>query len=323
MGEQISKLLQQIRQRKKQILFAVMSFIFFVFFLFPFEDLADYITEQIAKNTQNQVFMTFSELGISLLPPGLSFDDVSVDTPVVPTLKASSLSLAPSIASFLAMKPGFVVKADGLFDGDASLSYKTGKEINDELNMQNITIDISDASLNELANFASLPIPMQGSATADINSEVDPSFGTQPTSDYIVTIQNLKIPASTVPTALGPLALPNVSFQNVNLKGRLVNGELFIEESQIGEASDSIHGRIKGKFALNISRIGTRVVPRFGAYELKLDLNFNRQAESELKLFLGFYDKYRTVTGTGSRYAFQLNGSNFQAPPQDSPLRQF
>lgn len=315
MSDALSQFLQMIRNHKKQIVFAFFSFMFFLVFLFPFEDLSDYITEQIAKNTQNQVFVAFKDLGISIFPLGLSFKEVSVDTPFVPTLKASTLNLAPSIASFLAFKPGFVANASGLFDGSAKLTYKTGKSEGDAPPRQLVDLELSKVSVGDLAKFAASPVPLQGKVDLNLNGEIDPTFRIQPTSEFAVQMVPLSIPASTVPTVLGPLNVPALSFGKINLQGRLVGGELIIEESQIGQAGDSVSGRIKGKFNVTMVRSGANVVPRFGAYQLKLDLNVNREAEKDLGIFLALYDKFRTLTGSGARYAFQLNGVNMQTPP--------
>lgn len=323
MSEAISQFVQQIRERKKQILFAFFAFLFFLVFLFPFEDLSDYITEQIAKNTQNQVFVSFRDLGISLLPVGLSFKDVTVDTPFVPTLKAGELKLAPSIASFLAFKPGFVANASGLFDGSAQLTYKTGKSEGDAPPMQVIYLEFTKANLAELSKFADSPVPLQGKANVNVSGEVDPTFNSQPSSEFSVRLDPLNIPASTVPTVLGPLNIPSISFAKVNVQGRLVGGELIIEESEIGQPGDAVQGRIKGKFNVTMVRAGQKVMPRFGAYELKLDLNVNREAEKDLGIFLALYDKFKTVTGSGSRYAFQLNGVNLQTPPNAASYSSF
>lgn len=323
MSESISKAIQSVFSHKKHIFFSLFCFLFFAAYLFPFDDLSDYITAQIAKATQNRVFVAFKDLGLNILPPGLSLADVSLDTAALPTLKASRLSLSPSIASFLAMKPGFVASARGIFDGDASLTYKTGKKINDQESMQQIEIVFSEASLKQLAKFADLPVALQGKAAANIEGEIDPSFKTQPNTEFNLDIKSLKIPAATVPTLLGPVNLPDISFKAVKLKGRLVNGELIIEDTQLGESTDSVNGRIKGKFTVSIVNIGGNIMPRFGAYQLKLDLNLNKQAASDFGLFLGLFDKFKTLTGTGSRYAFQLNGVNFNTPPTPSAYTQF
>jgi type II secretion system protein N len=323
MSELISQFVAGLRKRKKEAAFAFFCFLMFLVLLFPFDDLSDLITEMVAKNTQNQVFLSFDKLGLKILPPGVRMENVTVDTAFMPTLKTNALALSPSIAGFLSFRPGFVASASGLFSGDLSLTYKTGKEVADGVNFQLVDLGVSDVNLQEVSRFGSLPLELNGQGDAQISAEVDPGFGKQPTGDYEIELKKVRIPPATLSTAMGPIDLPNMEFSGIKLKGRMVAGDFFLEEATLGKPGDGISGRIKGRIRVTLARVGNQVVPRFGAYQFKFDLTFDRAAAQNFGLFLGFYDKYKTLTGNGSRYAFQLSGSALGAPPTDQPLTSF
>src|SRR4051812_34489975 len=98
----ISALIYVLRnEKKKMLIFLVMTF-FFIFVLFPFGDLADFVTAQISKATNNQVFVQFRDPGISLFP-GLGFElkDVNVETSFLQPIKAKSITISPSILGLL------------------------------------------------------------------------------------------------------------------------------------------------------------------------------------------------------------------------------
>lgn len=319
----LSSFLKQIRERKKQILFAVICFFIFSFLLFPFDDLSDYLTAQVAQRSQNKVFLSFKNLGLQLLPPGVQMSAVTVDTAFMPQIKASRLSLAPSISGFLTFKPGFVAEADGLFGGDLYFSLKSGEKVNEDLRTQILDIDLSDFRTKDFGRFVQLPLEIIGTGRLILKGEVDPSFSKQPNGDYSLKLDSIKIPATTVPTMLGPINLPTIELKIVNFKGRLVNGEMVIEEATFGQAGEFVNGRLKGKINLKIYGAMGQIQPQWGAYDLKVDLNLNRDAESQFGGFLSIIDKYKTLTGTGARYALQLSGSSFQSMPDMKTLGAF
>src|SRR5690606_12011490 len=97
--------------------------------MFPVDDLGDVVTEKIAQATNNQIFLQFDRLGLAFLPPALEMEEVAVDTPFFPTLKASSMTLAPALGRLLTFKPGVSFNAEGLLKGNlsGSLGMVSGK----------------------------------------------------------------------------------------------------------------------------------------------------------------------------------------------------
>ena len=116
------------KYHKKKILLATISATAFFLLLFPYDDLSDFVTSQVSKATNNQVFLSFDEMDFSLVPtPGLEFINVSLDTPVLPTMKVKQLSAVPSLVKLLTFKLGLNLSAQGLWGGDLSLTGELEK----------------------------------------------------------------------------------------------------------------------------------------------------------------------------------------------------
>ena len=103
------------------------STLVFGFILFPFSDLSDLVTTQVAKLTNNAVFVQFSDLKMSLFPtPGMKLNDVYIEAPRTPPLNMNQLVVAPSVAGLIQQKPYGHVAAKGLFKGDVDIQVSKG-----------------------------------------------------------------------------------------------------------------------------------------------------------------------------------------------------
>lgn len=321
-------LLYLIRHKKKTILASVIAAFIFTIVLFPYDDLSDMITELIAKNSQNQVFVQFDELGIGFFPPSLKMTKVDVETQFLPSaIKADVLRLAPSVAGFLAFSPGFNASIQNVMKGNLNLTYRSGKKIDDSTRMQKIDVDLVKIDMGGVSKFASLPIELQGQISAEISAEIDPNFTDQPSADVEIKLLKFRLPPSTIQVPMGggflPVALPNIELTSLNVKGRLKGAELIIEDGLIGKAGDPINGVFKGKIGLRLRRQGNAVLQEWGGYELKLKLSLDRNVESDFASYLGFISSYKTLTGAGSTYALRLSAPNLQTNFNISPLGAF
>lgn len=325
--QKIATLLANIlRFHKKKVLITFCAAFLFAVVLFPYDDLADLVTAKVAAATQNQVFIQFDELGIALVPLfALQMEKVEVDTPFLPTLSADALTLAPSIASLLQFKMGFSAAAQGLFQGDLSLSARQGKKVGEEGNVRQLLVDAdySEFSLKSLKETLELPVNLEGRASVNLEATVDPSFNEQPEAETELSISQLRLPPSTVPTAFGPVSLPNLQFSKVNGKARLTASEFLIEELTLGGADEPLSGRLKGKVNVLFQMQGDRVVPIVGAYDIRMELNVRKAIENELSLFLGFLSRFKNPTPTGSRYAFRMTASRMGPPSDMQPISTF
>src|SRR4051812_29728975 len=99
------------RNHKLKILVIISAFLFFLITLFPFRDIGDLITSQISEATQNQVYVDFKDLGLTLFPqPGLKMEGVTIDNPMFPTLAAENLFVSTSLLGLITFRPG--IRAD-------------------------------------------------------------------------------------------------------------------------------------------------------------------------------------------------------------------
>ncbi len=320
----ISPIRYLFKQQKKAILLALFATVMFVIVFFPYDDLSDLITELIAEKSQNQVFVQFDELGVGFLPPSIKMSNVEVDAQVLPaTLKAGTMRLAPSIAGFLAFSPGFSATIEDVMKGDLSLSYRAGKKVNENVQLQKIDLGLEKIDLKSLANFMSLPVNLGGVISAQFEAQIDPNFVEQPDGEVQIRINKFHLAEGTVPTAMGPILLPTMDLSNVSLRGQMRGAELMIDDGTIGGTGEVLNGRFKGKVGLRLIKQGTQVVPVWGAYEIKIDLSLDRTAEKSFGAFLSLYDRYKSLTGTGSRYALLLKAPNSQAIPTASSYSSF
>lgn len=313
-----------VKYHKKKILVALLSLLFFSVVLFPYDDLADVITVQVAKLSNNQVFLQFEHLGLDVIPaPGLNLEQVEVSTPSLPPLKADELTLSPSIAGLLTFKPGFVARAKGFLEGDITLNFKSGDKIEEGVYRQDIDLSVGSLELSALKDLIELPVTLKGKANLQTSLVVDPTYRDQPDGELELSTGKISLPPSTVPTYYGPLSLPAFHWSQVKLKGRLSAGKLYIEMAEIGDAKDSFNGQVKGSISMSMAPGPGGMTPKFGAYELKLKLNVDKTAQDSLSLFLGILDGYKKQTLKGASYEVKISGTQFGVNPSISPLTTF
>ena len=313
------------KYHKKKILVALMSLVFFGLVLFPYDDLSDVITVQIAKLSNNQVFLQFEHLGLDIFPaPGLNLEEVEISTPTLPPLQVDELTLSPSIAGLLTFKPGFVARASGFMEGDITLKVKSGDKIEEGVYSQDIDLQVGGLEISKLKGLIEMPVKLKGKANLMISSLlVDPTFRDQPDGEVNISSGRIDMPAATVPTPYGPLSLPAFKWSQIKMKGRISAGKLYIEAAQLGSAKDAFNGQLKGEISVELVRRGANIQPNFGAYKLKLKLNVNKTAQQSLGLFLGILDSYKKATLNGASYAVQVSGPRFGVNPNIAPLSSF
>lgn len=327
----IQPIVKVFKFHKKKILFFFGSISFGVLFLFPYDDLSDYVTQQVTQQTQSNVYLQFDGLSFGLMPQlGIKMENVLIETVYAPTLAVKTLGFAPKISSLAGAKAGKVV-AYGIFDGEATVDFGPSNELdidNDEMGME---IELENVELRELTQFLSdskpLPVTLNGVTQLSSNIFVDPKFKKQPKGKIELEIKNLDIPSSTIPLRMGAavmsIALPALKLSELKLEGTLDDGKLFIREGKIGEAKNDLHGTVTGDIFFQIEPGG-----RFKAagYDLKVNLNISENLQRQLQLFLsvldmhdGIGDKYKFKSLQGVRYSMGIRARDFQSAPQIKP----
>jgi type II secretion system protein N len=311
------------RFHKLKMVSALFFFLASLVAIFPYDDLSDLVTTQILKLTNNATYIQFERLNLQSLPqPGLRLEDVTIQQVGIPRLKAGELELRPDIASLLTFKGGAGVAARNFLGGDIDVSV-SGVDLNDpKANPTTLELEISGLDLDKINKLTGSPVKLKGSLQGEANGVFDPSLKEQPEAEYNIVIDNFVMPPSTLPV-MGGFSIPSVSFSNVRAKGRWVGRELIIEEASLGQSSDPMYGRIRGKMGLELISSRGSVQHRFNAYELRIELTVKAAAEKKLSLFLSFIDKFRSPVQGGGVYRLKLSGPKFGAPPNMDPLSRF
>ncbi len=321
--EQLKKNFVYLYRQKFKFVIVLLSTAVFIFVLFPFGDLSDLVSGQISKATNNQVYVQFENLRMSLIPDtGVALDEVSVDLQGLPSLKAQELVLTPSLSSLLTQKPAGTVTAKGFLKGSVEVSLKSGSKSDNGVERQKISLIAKRLSLNEIRELAQLPVILKGNLDITSSALVDLNFKEQPDMDLVLKVDRFEFPAATVQSMMGPLMLPELKLTAVELKGRLSAGKFVIEEGLIGKESDEIRGTVKGNIGLQFRRdeaSGTfQTLP--GAYSFDVDLRVKKSFQDRVTM-LSLLDSYKTPTPEGARFKMRLTGQSFQAPPDMNPLR--
>ncbi len=324
-GSQIAKFIIDIfRFHKLKILTAVLAALIFFVLMFPFADLSDLVTEKISAATNNELFLTFENMDLSLLPtPRFKMLKVKAETNSFPALEAGVLSIQPSIASLLAFKAGFVTHAQDFLKGEVELVLKEGGKNENKVVPYKVTLKADKIELGELKKLLNSPLPLKGKVDLQLDANVDFTFTDQPDGDLSIESKNVVMPDTNLPTPFGDLPFPKMTFTKVLLKCRIVGGELILEEVDLGTEKDPVSMQVKGKFDVKINRVDGQLVPNFGAYDLKAKLVVRKGVEKTLELFLGFLDSYKKRNGDVDLYVFRAKGNDFFGPPAISALQKF
>lgn len=309
------------RFHKLKIAFAFVSFLFFLLVLFPFDDMSDFVTAQVAKMTQNQIFLKFSDPGLSIFPaPGLKLKDVYVETPYAPPLKADALSISPSLSSLLAFKTGVSLDAQSILGGDISMSAYSSKMKDNNQPSQKISIDAEDLDVQQVSQLAGSPVRFKGRIGLTSEAEIDLTWKEQPLAKITINGKSIQVPPDTVPTMMGPLALPDLTFSKLEIEGELKQGKFIIEKGVLGSEQDDLNGTITGEISVSVQNNGGNPTFVPGAYDLKLRLNVRETLEKKVGLFLIICDSVKKKNGPFINYPCGLSASGFGVPPRARAL---
>lgn len=318
----IQKLFRLIFGSKFKIFIMLVSTLFFLLVLFPVNDLGDLVSSQVARLTNNKLFLQFDQLKMSVFPaPGVKFEQVFVEADGIPGVAAQEIRFSPSISGMIAQKPYGSVAAKGLFKGDVYIQVKNGGRTENGVERQKIEIDAKKLNLQDLREVAHLPIMIKGKLDLDSTALVDLTFTEQPDMDVNLNISQFELPPSNLMTPMGPLTLPDLKLTAVELKGRLAGGKLIIENGQIGKEGDELRGTITGNMDVSLTNRGGGLVPVLGGYNFTVNLRTKRNFQERAALFLVLIDPYKTATPDGSEYKFKVSAANTMVPPSIGAAR--
>ena len=300
------------------------------FYLFPFNDLSDYATSQIYKLTNKSVYAQFEDLEISLFPfPALQASNVQVDTKTLPQLKASHITIRPSLISLLKNKPSIdkLVLEDFLKSNltlrMSETDFTENGAIKSKLNLNMKNLDLSQ--LYKMVKYKQGPKP-KGSLDAEIKAELAFDFSENPDGDFAISSQkNFSLSNFDIVTDLGPVPIPSTNYSSFSLKGTIADQIINISELNLGQPKDPLYIRIKGESGLEIKKFGQKIKPNIRNYKFKIDIQLTKELEKELYFLETFMSEYKSTppSKNKSRYLFKLNGKNTYSIPQRQKLSSF
>lgn len=320
--ENIAKFFKALKENKGKIFVMVVSAFVFLFVLFPFDDLSDLISSQVAKVTNNSVYVTFDRLKMSLIPhPGVQMDQVYIESIRTPALSAQELVITPSITGMIQQKPYGSVSAKGLLKGDVNVSMGKGSRSDNGIERHRIEVSAKKVALNDVRELANLPVLLKGQLNLETTALADLTFQEQPDVEVNLVINQFELPPSNVNTVMGPLTLPELKLSSIELKGRLAAGRFVIETGTIGKPGDELQGTVKGDIGLTIVNRGGGFGQQIGAYNFDIDLRAKKSFQDKASLFLLMVDNYKSPTADGAQYKFKVSASNPMMPPSFGAAR--
>jgi type II secretion system protein N len=287
---------------------------FFLYFLFPFNDLGDKVAAQINQATGGQVSLNFENLDLRTIPtPGISLTEVEVLTPTFPKIFAKNIVLSPNLLGLVTFKPGVNASADGIFGGDASVSVRyAGANVQKKSTKFNIDASTSQVSLKELLDFMQISLQATGSIDSSTKGLYDLDFAEQPTSTIQVKGSKITLGDSQVFTPLGPLNLPAINFNDLVFESSLDKGNLEISKFTAGKPGGDLYANVSGRMELKVEKLGTHTSFRTGVYDLRIQLQMNEAFKQKMSMFLGFISAF---SNGANSYSFRATGNGFYAPP--------
>ena len=326
MSESLSNGIKWCLNNKRFFVFSFFCFCLFGFLIFPYNDLTSFVSDQVYNGSNKRVTLTASGLQLSIFPPGVKFTGdketpLTIDSldfpPSMPALELESLALAPSISSLLQFKKGIYAKLNGLFNGTASFQFQEGKPVAENSEMLQVKLGLSgnDLAIQELTKALALPVKLAGVADLDLTALVDPSFSGQPESTFDFEVENLRLNSFNY---LG-MSIPKMEFKTTRIKGQLKDGELILEDVQLGKKGDELFATIKGQIRTRLQKTNQGVQPFFTNYRINLDLTANRKFDSLLSfldILFSDINNYKSQTPNGSRFNMALIGNGFRSPPR-------
>jgi type II secretion system protein N len=320
--EGLLKFIKLIARNKGKVIVMLFSAIVFLFLLFPFDDLSDLISTQVARITDNSIYIQFERLKLSLFPSmGIKMDKVYVESLRTPALSASELTITPSVTGIIQQMPYGQVNAKGFLKGDISLNMNKGSRSDNGIERTHLEISAKKISLLDLRELANLPIQLKGQLNLQTSAMADLTFQEQPDIEIDLSVKQFELPPSNINTPMGPLTLPDLKLTSLELKGRLAAGRFIIETGSIGKQGDELQGTIKGSINLNIKNGQDGFTHQVGAYSFDIDLTAKKSFQDRATLFLTFIDNFKTPTSEGAQYKFKVSANSTLTPPNIDAAR--
>ncbi len=305
-----------------KILLTALFFVVFVFMLFPFGDLSDFVSSKVSTLTGNQIYLQFDKLNINPFSTSIALDNVLLETKQIENLTIKNLTAIPSVLALISKKPGGQIIAEGILSGRAAVKVSPHAGDKTEAPKSNLDLSLEKISLKDLRHTLNLNFPLSGQLNLNAQAVVDPTFIEQPEGEMNASIQKFEITSGTINLPdLGSLNLPEIKFTSIDLKTKFQAGKLVIESGKIGSPGDELVGTVKGDLNLVVQNINGQIFPVINGYNISIDLVAKSNFVERAGFFLSFIDRFQSADPGGTRYKFKLVSTSAGMPPQMSPLQ--
>lgn len=319
--ELVKSFLKLIFSNKLKILSFFIFLPLFIIVLFPFGDVSELITGQIAKASGNKVFLRFEEIKLGMLPsPSIDLTGIKADVANFPSLEFNNLSISPSFLGLLTMSPGANIQTENFLKSEINLDYQQGEAIKEGVFVHNLDLEVGHLDLSEVDKTFTLPIRAKGSLDINSKLKLDPTFKKQPEGDFSVTGKKIRLPStSIVPFPGWEVLIPEVVLKSLSLSGQISESNLVIDNLVAGELSDKLQIKVKGQTGLEFSAKGPAQIKN---YNLRVQISIDKQFSSEIS-FLEMLEPYLVKSGNKLTYQFKMAGKDIYNIPNLSKLKKF
>ncbi len=311
-----------IKNHFGKILSVILFTFLFGLLLFPFSDLSDFISSQVLKLTNNQIYLQFNKLHLNPFTATVELDDVSLEMPEIDHLNIKKLMATPSIMALISKKPGGEITANGIMSGQLSIKLSPVSGDKSENQKSKIEAKLDQISLKELKQSLNLSFPISGVLSLNSTSQVDLSFTEQPDGDLSFQVQKFEMNSTMINLPdLGALNLPEIKFSSIQGKSKFQNGKYTIESLKLGTTTDDFSGTISGDLNMLIQNQNGKMTPVVSGYNLKINLLAKPTFKDRAGFFLNFISQFQKEEAEGTRYKFSLISENPQLPPRMTALQ--
>lgn len=241
----------------KTILCSFGIFAFFVFLLFPLQNLRSYIFNQIYR--QSGILIMAEDLSLTVLGwPGLEMKNVEVTLPPQflgdeVDLSAKWMVVRVGIGGLLPPALSYSMSLSSLKKGgDLYFRLSRAQMKNQMLVSANITVSADEMNLEQL------PLgpgeTFLGKLSSNTSIALDMSDLSKTTGDIDISIQGLKTPAQN----LQGIIIPAINWGVLKAKINIRNGVADIRNFQIGAPGSDVQGSIAGEI-----RLGSNMMTSF------------------------------------------------------------
>lgn len=305
--------------------------------IFPYGDLRGLASSQVSKLMPGTA-LDFQNVSLGIgTPLAIVLEEVEFERPGTPALKADRVSASPALSTLFGGAPGGSVSASGLFEGSLQASLKTAsKEGKDGApatfrhDIKGSATDIQVGALtSSLKRAGLLGLTAKGQLSSDFDLSVDPSFQSNPAGSLSLSGTSIEIPAISIPLpGMGPVQLPSLQFGKLDFKGRLQEGNLAIEELVLGQSTDALSGRMRGKLELALRGGGGRMNANISDVDLNIELSVSDKLMGSflgqaIDLLISKYKQKAAATASITKYRFRLRLPQLGMTPNFSEAAAF